>query len=237
MSYSLTRYLRNRHFERAVITDVCDINQNFRFVSIHSDAFRTCPESRGHKVHFRVNDINLRTYIPIRCNPCLAVADFLLFLPRNGPGSSWATSLAKGDVCQVRVSKPSLNVTQVKGRTVFFGDETSIASAMTLSQSAYAAYEHTYVFEASSLPLAEQMIRHAGLVNSIVVQKRIDRAHLSEVAPLSFASSRDLTLPNWIFTGCKQSIRRLQQQLVHDGIRFTEMIVKPYWTEGEAASA
>jgi NADPH-dependent ferric siderophore reductase len=160
-------------------------------------------------------------------------AAFVFFLHGKGPGSAWAASLRKGDLCQLTTPKTSLDFCAMKGPTIFFGDETSIGAARALGSSAYAAEEHRYIFEVSSLTSSQEALNHARLPNATLIQKTCDSGHLAEAERIFLAQARCWNVAQCVFTGCAQSIQQLRKRLWLRGIPLANMIMKPYWAEGK----
>ena len=230
----LTSPFRKNCFRPAVVAEAHDINEQFRLVRVLGETLQESLWSRGHKVRFRLGEAMFRTHMPVHWDVRAGFAEFIFFLHGNGPGSAWAASLKKGDRCQLSVLKPCLNLAELKGRTIFFGDETSMGTALALGASAYARHEHTYVFEVSSRAYTEQVARQARLCNTAFIQKTAGHSHLTELTSVLLRLAQGLDLPRWVFTGCAQSIQRIRNQFGSHGLPLTNTIVKPYWAEGKA---
>lgn len=229
----LKRPFRRNCMQPAVVADAYDINKNYRLVGISGDALMSSAWRRGQKVQFQVSGNALRTHMPLSWDTRTGFAEFLFFLHGNGPGSAWAASLKRGDLCWMSLLKPCLDFCEMKGPTIFFGDETSVGSALAFSASAYAAHEQAYILEATSQDCCEQIVRYARLANTAIIQKRTGHGHAAEIARLFLETARCVDLPKWVLTGCAQSIQRVRSHLGLFGSHLPMMIVKPYWAEGK----
>lgn len=229
----LGRVLKILPFGKAVVTAACDFANQYRLIELCGEVLKNGPWVRGSKVHFEILGKLARTHVPILWDTQAGSARFLFFLHGKGPGSDWAAALKRGDLCELSIPKPDVCFCNVKGATVFFGDETSIGTAQALSSSAYASHEHQYVLEVSCTKFAEQVIRDLRLFNTTLIQKTAKHEHFEELQNFILGLSRIHRLPNLILTGRAQSIQRLRSGIAALGLYLPSPIVKPYWAEGK----
>ena len=102
----------------------------------HSPADR-CATGRwrpGDEVEFRVSDRHLRHYTPSRFDPVTGTFDVIFCTLANGPGSSWAADLRRGQ--QVRVIGPQSKppTTHHGRRSVLLGDASTLGLFTSLSE-------------------------------------------------------------------------------------------------------
>ena len=128
----LTNTLEKIFFKSAMVSRTENLSGHFRLIELAGENLRGEILTPGQKVQFHLGSLVTRTYTPIAWNPIDGTAQFLMFLHGNGPGSEWAASLKNGDPCQFIGPRSSLNFAEIKGSSVFFGDETSIGAAQAL---------------------------------------------------------------------------------------------------------
>ena len=229
----LTNALEKIFFRAAVVTHVKDLSGHFRLVELAGESLRGESWIPGQKMQFHLGNMMTRTYTPTEWNPVDGTAQFLIFVHGNGPGSEWASSLKKGTPCQFIGPRNSLDLTEIHGLVLFFGDETSIGVA-----NAYAHHnqvqQNDFVFEVSSLVETNEVLRCHGLTDAKLVQRPPGDAHLMEVEQVLSSIASRLGLPQWIFTGKAQSIQTLRKCLRVRRILFSRMKVKAYWAEGKS---
>lgn len=120
MSILLTKLFRREFFRTAVVSNTEDIAGSFRRVSLFGEDLKDEAWSRGNKVRFHLNGSTSRTHTPTLWDSHRGIAQFTFFLHGNGPGSVWAASLKKGDLCRVSAPKACLEFGAMKGPTIFF---------------------------------------------------------------------------------------------------------------------
>ncbi|GGG89142.1 siderophore-interacting protein [Edaphobacter dinghuensis] len=229
----LSNAVQKIFFRCAIVTDVEALTGHFRLVTVAGPALIGETWIPGQKVQFHLGNLVTRTYTPTAWNPDKGIAQFLMFLHGNGPGSDWAASLQKGDPCQFIGPRSSLNFADIKGPSLFFGDETSIGAAQALASSNTGNRQAHYVFEVSSSIESEEVLRRAGLTNTKLVQRTADETHLHEVDKLLASTATSLGLPQWILTGRAQSIQTLRKLLRARRMLFSKLNVKAYWANGK----
>jgi len=226
--------LKKKLFRPAVVCEVQPLSGHFRFVKLFGEGMKGALWSRGQKVQFHLGGMLFRTHTPVIWDAHSGFAAFVFFLHGKGPGSAWAASLKKGDLCQLSTPKTCLDFPAMKGPTIFFGDETSIGAARALGSSAYAEQEHQYIFEVSSSVSFEEVLHYFRLPNTTLIQKTPGNTHLAEAERILLIHAQCCEAPRCVFSGCAQSIRQLRSRLRLHGAPLADMIVKPYWAEGKA---
>jgi NADPH-dependent ferric siderophore reductase len=228
----LTDTFERLFLRSAVVKAVTNLSGHFRLVEVAGEELKAVSWIPGEKVQFHLGKLKSRTYTPISWNPSEGVAQFILFLHGNGPGSEWAESLKQGSTCHFMGPRSSLNFAEIDGDSVFFGDETSFAAALAL-HNCDGARHNRYVFEVSSLVESEEVLQCIGLPHAKLVKKTPDLIHHAEVEQSLVDAASSLAMPRWIFTGKGQSIQSLRKALRERHIGFSELKTKAYWAEGK----
>lgn len=230
----LTNAFQKFFSRSAVVTDVEALNGHFRLVTVAGPALIGEIWSPGQKVQFHLGNLVTRTYTPTAWNSDKGIAQFVMFLHGKGPGSDWAASLQKGNPCQFIGPRSSLNFADIKGSSLFFGDETSIGAAQALANRNNRNRQAHYIFEVSSTTEVAETLRRVGLTNAKLIQRTADQTHLHEVEELLADTATSLGLPHWILTGRAQSIQTLRKLLRARRMFFSRLNIRAYWANGKA---
>ena len=220
-------------FRSAVVSKAIPLSGHFRLIEIEGDRLKDVPWTPGQKIQIHLGNLVCRTYTPIDWDPIQGRMRFVAFLHGYGPGSDWAASLATGEACQFLGPRSSLDFAQPKKETIFFGDETSIGAAVAHQRGSQDATQNTYVFEVSSLPEAQEVIRRLELQQAKLIVKAPGRKHLSEVEQEIAAAVRIAPRSQWIFTGNAQSIQSIRKSLRHRHRTSGQISTKAYWAYGK----
>jgi ferric-chelate reductase (NADPH) len=129
--------------------------------------------------------------------------------------------------------KDSIDFTNFTDPALFFGDETSLASAHALNICRRQTGVARYVFEVNSPAQAEVVLRRFGMSQASLVQKREDGSHLADVVLLMAEQTARMQSPQWVFTGQAGSIQSVQKRLKQAGISLFGSKVKAYWSPGK----
>jgi NADPH-dependent ferric siderophore reductase len=230
----LTSAVERLLFRSAVVSESIALAGHFRQVVVQGEDLKDVKWISGQKVQFHLGNLMTRTYTPVEWDSVTGCARFLLFLHGNGPGSEWASTLGRGDRCQLIGPRDSLNFAVIEGPLIFFGDETSFAAAHALHL-ARPGLQKEYFFEVSSLVESEEVLRCIGLTNAQLFQRLPDDAHLHDIESGLVNRSWRLGLPHWVLTGKAQSIQVLRRRLQGHRAFFHKPRIRAYWAEGKAA--
>jgi ferric-chelate reductase (NADPH) len=230
---SLMQVIERVIFLSASVSEVIDLNGHFRLIELRRESLKHKSWIPGQKVQFHLGNFVTRTYTPTVWDADTGSARFLVFLHGNGPGSRWAKSLRIGDLCHLFGPRDSLNLSDLRGPVVFFGDETSVGVAEAPQSTREESSQYRYVFEVSSIPEAAEVLGHRGLTSISLIQKSSEDKHLAEVENIAWQAAHDLNSPEWLFTGRGRSIQNLKNRLRTRGISLTKCRVKVYWVNGK----
>jgi ferric-chelate reductase (NADPH) len=217
----------------ARIAEVTRVSENFRFIDIETEIFKTKNLQIGEKVQINAGDWNLRTYTPLSLNPEYGLLGVLVHLHGNGPGSQWASQVRVGDMCQVFGPHASLKLPAIKNSLIFFGDETTLALATHLKR--YLGYPRRtqFFFEANSPNEVRGIVRDLGLPEAQVFAKSKD-GFVSSGLSLAFLDAAAAQNAQVLLAGKAQSIQQMRFQLKTIGFPMSEVTSKVYWSEGKS---
>lgn len=220
-------------FHPVSITGVEAVGESFRLLTMQGVGFQSMKWIPGQAVQIFLGNLTKRTYTPMSVDADAGSACFLFYLHGKGPGSEWAASARAGNICQVMRPKDSIDFTNFREPALFFGDETSLASAQALHHCRRQTGVARYVFEVNSPAQAEVVLRKFGVPQASLVQKREDGSHLADVISQMAEQAARMQSPQWVFTGQARSIQSVQKGLKQAGISLFGSKVKAYWSPGK----
>lgn len=220
-------------FRSSVVSKAIPLSGHFRLIEIEGNRLKDVAWTPGQKVQIHLGNLVCRTYTPIEWDPTKGRMSFVAFLHGHGPGSDWAASLAEGEACQILGPRSSLDLAQPKRETIFFGDETSIGAAVAHQRRSQDATQNKYVFEVSSLPESQEVVRRLKLQQAKLIVKAQSGEHLSEVEQEIATAARMTPRSQWIFTGNAQSIQNIRRSLRNRPLASHQLSTKAYWAHGK----
>ncbi len=171
-----------------------------------------------------------RTYTPMTWNARTGSVRLLLFRHGQGLASDWAGRVKAGDTCAIAGPVHSIDIPDASVPTAFFGDETSIATAVSIAQAGGRPARMRCLFEAGDARAAREVLRELGLGQAIVIERRPGDRHLEELR--DEIEGRPGTQHALILTGKAASIRRLRRGLHRN--RTGRIINRVYWAPGKS---
>ncbi len=166
-----------------------------------------------------------RTYTPFGWSRRADGVRFLFHIHGKGLASEWAWEVGKGATCGLVGPAASIDPPAAGTARLLFGDETSIATA--LSAGLDETRGRQCVFEADDASGLRQTLAAVGLQDAHVIARRADMAHLAEVQPLLARAGAEDGLA---LTGNARSIQRLHRMR---GPSFA-VRTKAYWSQGKS---
>ncbi len=220
-------------FSPVTITGVEQIGERFRLISMEGAGFKGVRWQPSHSVQIYLGNMNKRSYTPINLDAKLGRASFVCFLHGRGPGSAWAASANKGDLCRVMRPKDALELSDPTQAFLFTGDETSLATARALHGFLRINSASRFVFEVDSARATQAVLERLEITNASVIEKRPDGSHLRELGSRLAEGAATLGSPAWIFTGQAPSIQRIRKDLKQSGIAHAKGVTRAYWSPGK----
>lgn len=201
----------------------------------HHAAWRCAAQCRldtGRQVQLQLGGWTQRTYTPLDWDAVNGRTRILVHLQADGPGTSWARSVRKGDACVLFGPRKSVNLAQSGAPVIVFGDETSLGVATALSAHGQAPAVQV-LLEVSSLAETTPVIAQLGLVAPLMFERRDSDSHLREVeAGMSNALMQDATA-DIVLTGRASALQQMTRFLRQTGVGSGRRHTKAYWAAGK----
>ena len=233
LSRILSSAVEKLMFHPVTITGVEAVCESFRLLTMQGVGFQSVKWIPGQTVQIFLRNLTKRAYTPMSLDANAGSACFLFYLHGKGHGSQWAASARAGNICQVMRPKDSIDFTNFTEPALFFGDETSLASAQALHLCHRQTEAARYVFEVNSPAQAGMVLRKFDVSRASLVQKREDGSHLADVVLRMAEQAAKMQSPQWVFTGQARSIKSVQKGLKQAGTSLLGSKVKAYWSPGK----
>jgi NADPH-dependent ferric siderophore reductase len=212
----------------ATVASLETLSDRFRLIGFTGEGLRGAAWRPGQKIQVKIGGgLTARTYTPIAWDAAGGATSILAWLHGDGPASAWIRSLAAGQQCQFLGPRASLDLADLCGRFVLFGDETSFGLAASVA----GLGEGTFLFEASSAAECAPVLARLG-VTATVSERRPGDAHLGDVEAEIVRRAADAQV-RFILTGKAQSIQRISHALKGVGVGSARIHAKAYWAPGK----
>ncbi|WP_213978968.1 siderophore-interacting protein [Sphingomonas sp. dw_22] len=216
----------------ATVTAVEPLSARFRLIDLAGDALQGVVWRPGQKIQVMLGGLfTARTYTPMEWD-ARGSTRILAWSHGAGPGSDWATGLAEGDECQFFGPRRSLDVADIEGPLVLFGDETSFGLAAALTGMSGRTPPPQLLFEVSDAGECGPVLQATALGAATLVERRADSSHMPDLeSRITQLAQGDAT---FVLTGRAQAIQRLNRALRMAGVGSTRLRSKAYWAPGKA---
>ena len=192
------------------VTEIQELTGRFRLIELEGEGLRKGRFRPGDKLQIRVAPWKLRTYTPLHWDYTLGRTQLLAFVHADGPGTTWASSLAVGARVDVLGPRSSIPLSDLGDRATLFGDETSVGVAAVLRASRPGART---VLESSFPAETEDALAGLGVEDAVVIPRATGDAHLVEVRNRLRRAAREPGPPQLVLTGRAQSIQAVRALL------------------------
>ncbi|WP_158792113.1 siderophore-interacting protein [Granulicella sp. L60] len=221
-------------FRQVTVSKVRFLSERLQCLEITGESLKGAAWLPGQVVRFNVGNLTTRSYTPMRWDPIRGSAEFILFLHDRGPGSLWAAGLDEGDICNIRQLRNALDLTLIEDPVIFFGDETSFATAKALHDIASGNEPNTYIFEVSSIKESEPVLQFLGIPSINLIEKKADHGHLYDAFITIDLTARTMRNPCCVLTGQALSIQKIRQELRVQRFPIQLLKTKAHWSNGKA---
>lgn len=176
----------------------------------------------------------LRSYTPLSVDPDTGTTQILAFVPGHGPGSDWVVSVCVGMRCRFMGPRYALSLPKAERPAVFFGDETSFSTAVSLRATPSGHRDVRFVFEVNSFAESRSALGRFGMGDAVtlVAREEGDR-HLDRLECEVLDAHRSAGAAHWLLTGKATSIQRLYKALRAAGVPRRQFTNVPYWAPGK----
>lgn len=202
---------------RTRVIEVEDIGPHFRRVAIEAEKEGPLRFRAGDKVQVRVGEWKMRTFTPFTLAGTPQLTQLLVFHHAPSPAGSWARALAVGDSLELFGPRKSIALAEVADATLF-GDETSIAAALSTARS---------VLETDHEAEVREVLARLGHHTVTLLSRQRGDEHLRELGDRLRGEAKPIVL-----TGKAQSIQSLRSHLGGERKRVAK--TKAYWSVGRS---
>ncbi len=216
----------DRLLDRVHVAEVNEVSENFRFIDLESEIFKSVSLQLGDKLQINTGDWNFRTYTPVVVDRENGRVGLLVFLHGRGPGSEWAKKVRSGDTLHVFGPRRSFRLSESKAPLVIFGDETGIAVTASIQRRRDRPITKI-IFEATDITEVKTIVDDMRLDRVEVTAKASD-GNVTEASILSVLEcARNGS--HILLTGRAESIRQMRDRLRSEGIPMSRVTAKAYW--------
>ncbi len=184
----------------------------------------------GYAVSFRVSNMDYRDYTPLYFDRVNGICDVVVHLHGNGPGSNFADQLQPGDRVKMVIPRGKKMYRPDVSRHFFFGDETSLGTAVALKR---AAEENNQPYW-GALELEEENYTVPGLLglDAALADKRsgYKETALESAVDKFLVQGSDAA---FYLTGNAYSIQVFRKILKDRGVKNSQMVTQAYWSPGK----
>ena len=225
----------------ARVSNIEEIGDAFRIVTLDGKALRGAEWTPGDKIQIQLGGWTQRTYTPMGWDADGGRTRILIYLhtgghgdpsERNGPGARWARALRKGDDCVVFGPRKSIRLTDPHATVIVVGDETSLGLAAALADH-ISAPTVVGLFETSQPDVTARMVERLELQGAALYARRNDDAHFTEMEARLAALLRAHPEAEVILTGRAGAIQRMSKLLKQENVAAGRRQSKAYWGPGK----
>ncbi|KOS06453.1 hypothetical protein AM493_10710 [Flavobacterium akiainvivens] len=184
----------------------------------------------GYYMDFRVTDTDVRRYSPTFIDAQTGMLELLVHLHGNGPGNAFMGALKPGDTVDVAQPRGHKYYDDSVEKYVFFGDETSLAAAMSF----YRSFKHNgqqfrFYFELDEENKGVPQL--LGLENCVVLRKDGSCTDPKRIGSLSVFQDAGWHDAVFVLTGNVKSVQAFRKAL--KGVARGKVHTQGYWLEGK----
>ena len=217
---------------RTIVHRVWTLSPGIRCIRLFGPAIETLRWSPGDKVKLNIGGGLMRSYTPARVDRDEGFMDVVVHLHGNGPASSWATNLKRGD--EVLFAGPAPSMPRRHDETtpwvLFLGDETALGLAQAMVQS---CGPNTQVLGAIELSAHDAPAVDA---LDLLLQPVVREGAHGDALVQWLANTWLPPDPGIIWlSGEADSVLRLRTALLERGVTREQLCIKPYWSTRGAA--
>lgn len=230
-------WLLEQNTREAEVVGVEAISEGFRLVRFAGTQLRGVNWTPGDMIQLilagstLLGPWELRAYTPLAFDTDQGTMDILVAIHGEALASDWFAAAEAGTKCRFVGPKTALPKQQGIEPIVFFGDETSLGTAIALFTTKPIDPRNRFVFEVGSEHEAQTALGRYGLTECSVVARTADNRHLDAVEAVLVEAASDSS--RFILTGQAPSIQRLYKALRSAGIAGNQVNNIPYWSPGK----
>lgn len=233
-------WLLERSTREAQVQHVEFVGTNLRLVTFAGEQLRGAEWTPGDMVQLILSGSTLlgpwemRSYTPLAVDPEMGTMQVLAVVHGNAPGSEWFASAQTGKRCRFVGPRSALSLVKPRRPMVFFGDETSFSTAISLRATAHGYDGVQFVFEVPSIEGARAVLARFGLTEAVrFVQREPDDEHLDALEREVLDVYRSSVALHFILTGKAPSIQHIYKAVRAAGVSGRQVTNVPYWAPGK----
>lgn len=224
---------------RAQVSDIEEIGDAFRIVTLDGEALRGAEWTPGDKIQIQLGGWTQRTYTPLGWDADGGRTRILVYLHAGGhgdpdaPGAQWARALRKGDQCVVFGPRRSVRLADPHETVIVVGDETSLGLTAALADH-IGAPSVVGLFETSRPDDMVRIIERLQLQDAAFCARLDDDAHLADMEAQLSGLLRTHPAAEVILTGRAGAIQRMTKLLKQKNVAASRRQSKAYWAPGKS---
>ena len=186
----------------------------------------------GCQIQVQFGGFTQRTFTPVRWNEEAGETEIIIYVHGHAPAAEWIERLEEGSRCIIFGPRASLDLLGMRS-PVLFGDETTFGLASLFNAMA-SGDDATMIFEVSAVAPAREALKHLGLQNAILVQRRHDDSHLALVEDMIGSSLDSTAAAEFVLTGRAPAIQHIVRFLKSRGLGRRAIRSRAFWTPGKS---
>jgi len=202
------------------------MTDNFRLITLEGDRLKGVSWKPGQTIEVLLDSHVRSTHTPISWDSLNGVTQLLVYdAGSTSPEATWANTAKPGETRRIWGPSPSLDLTELKRPTLFFGDETSISLAQALQATRAGLREVSFLFEASSPVESKVVLRKLGISDATVLERKEDEKYMAAMEGAMQRLIENVTPNQFVLTGKGSSIRRVTNLLRRQRIPASKLMI------------
>jgi ferric-chelate reductase (NADPH) len=209
------------------------IGAAFRLVTLAGASLKNRNWTPGDIVQVAFPGWESRAYTPLTFDRVRGSTQFLGYVHGNGPGSDWLASDNVGTQRFLVGPRFSVNLPALRRPALFFGDETSVSTAVAFRATPLGAQGVHFVFEVNATADLGSVLERFGLQDSsTLILREPHEQHLERLQWLLLEAFQTNAATHAVLTGRASSIKRLYKALRGFGWPRKQVTNLAYWALG-----
>jgi NADPH-dependent ferric siderophore reductase len=220
-------------FKALTLDEARDVSPHFRRLRFSAPWLRGAGCAPGDKLQIMIPEAGPRTYTPFEHDAVSGTLDLLAYVHADTATAEWVRSARPGLACRVFGPRGSISLASLQGPIVFFGDESSFGTALSLQRTRGAADGVSFVFECSQRDEAAAVITQLDLRATTLIPRQAAHGHLDALEQAVRAACEKHPGARLVLTGHAQTIQGLRKRIKAQPMKASGQTVKPYWADGK----
>jgi len=210
----------------AIVSKLEIITDNFRLITLEGDSLKGISWTPGQKIEVLLDSDIRSVHTPISWDSLNGVTRLLVYRAGSAsPEAIWVNTAKPGEIRRIWGPRPSLDLTELKRPTLFFGDETSIGLAQALQATRAGLREVSFLFEALSPVESKLVLQKLGISDATVLERTEDENYMAALEAAMHRLIENVTPNQFVLTGKGSSIRRVTNLLRRQRIPASKLMI------------